>query len=328
MDRDIKIKSLSKAQIIIAIDRLTRFKPTEEKYFRVFSEIVNSNLTNPKFKKQDLELMDYKEITKYVERIFEQSLNELGLNMSNDFSINEKLKQYEELIFTFDGNVEKLLENKIDYESIISLLKDDKDLPLNLKWLISLTSNNSEIENRESLGVKFPLKKIVIAEGITEEILLPKFAKINEHDFDKSGIHIISAGGKNQVVKLFYKYADIIKIPIFVLLDNDAQENYEEIKPKLRSADEIYILKSGEFEDLLPLGLIKRTLNRYLKNFYSISIDELRTDEPMTRLLNELFKNYCLEFKKAEFASLIAQNIENQNDLSEEIEDIILKILK
>lgn len=69
------------------------------------------------------------------------------------------------------------------------LFKDDKTCQLTLKWLISLTHNKNESENREALGVKYPLKKIVIAEGITEEILLPKFAKINEHNFDKSGIH-------------------------------------------------------------------------------------------------------------------------------------------
>ncbi len=46
-----KVKPLTKEQIIISIDRLTRFKNTEVKYFRVFSDILINNLISPKFKK-------------------------------------------------------------------------------------------------------------------------------------------------------------------------------------------------------------------------------------------------------------------------------------
>ena len=49
-----KYKQISKEQLIISIDRLTRFKPTFEKYFRVFSDLVISNLIEPKLKKTDL----------------------------------------------------------------------------------------------------------------------------------------------------------------------------------------------------------------------------------------------------------------------------------
>ena len=343
MDKNFKIKPLSKAQIIISIDRLTRFKPTEEKYLRVFKDIVTSNLIYPKYKKDELNLMDYDKITSLVERIFDFSLKSLNLNsrlglqtQHHDALINKKLLEYEKSVFKFDKNVEKLLENKIDYATVITLLgggivippyNHDGDLPLNLKWLMSLTKNDNQIHNRANFGLKFPLEKIIIAEGITEEILLPKFALMNGLDFNKAGVHLISAGGKNQVVKLFYKYAEMLKLPIFVLLDNDAEDNYEEIKPKLRKNDKVYIIKSGEFEDLLPLGLIKRTLNRQFKNYYSVTLDDLRTQMPMTKNLEDLFKTCGLEFKKAEFASLVAQNIEGINDISPEISEIVSEIL-
>ena len=71
----------------------------------------------------------------------------------------------------------------------------------------------------------------------------------------------MSAGGKNQVVKLYYRLVDSLNLPIFVLLDKDAKENLEEIKPKLRSIDKIHLLACGEFEDLLPLELVHRTLD-------------------------------------------------------------------
>ena len=54
-----KYKKLKKEQLLISIDRLTRFKPTEEKYLRVFKDIIISNLIEPKLKKSELENMDY-----------------------------------------------------------------------------------------------------------------------------------------------------------------------------------------------------------------------------------------------------------------------------
>lgn len=322
MQDQFKIKPLTKEQIIISLDRLTRFKPTEDKYLRVFKDIITSNLLYPKFKKNELELMNYENLTKLIEDIFNFSLDFLNIPASDNFTINKKLLNYEKSIFKFDKNVEKLLDNKIDYKAAI-ILFEDKNLPLNLKWLKTLAQDENQILSRENFGLKFPLEKIVIVEGITEEILLPKFAPLCEVDFDKTGIHLISAGGKNQVVKLFYQFADILKLPIFVLLDNDAKENHEEIKPKLRAHDKVYILKSGEFEDTLPLNLLKRTINRHFRNYFSITLDDLRKNEPMTKTLEELFKNRGLEFKKAEFASLVSKNITNSKDISEEIEAVI-----
>ena len=335
MDKKIKIKPLSKSQILISIDRLTRFKPTEEKYFRVFAEIVCSNLIFPKYKKQDLNSMPYSDLTSIVEKIFEFSFFSFGLPKSDDFSINKKLFEYEKSVFKFDKNVENLLDNKIDYNAALTFFEGgvaipyySQGLPPNMKWLKSLSGNENQIENRANFGLKFPVEKIIIAEGITEEILLPKFAQALGHDFDKLGINLMSAGGKNQVVKLFYKFADVLNLPIFVLLDNDAKENYDEIQPKLRTHDEIYILKKGEFEDLLPLSLIKRTLNRHLKNFYSIKLNDLRSYTRMTKTLDNLFKQCGLEFKKAAFANLVRQNIKSDADVSQEISEIISAILK
>ena len=165
-----------------------------------------------------------------------------------------------------------------------------------------------------------------MVEGITEEILLPVFAKKCDYDFDKYGIQIISAGGKNQVVKLFYEYAEQLKIPIFVLLDNDAKENYEQINLKKRKFDKVHLLKSGEFEDILPQNLVEKTLNDYLKNLNCVSDDDFRY-ERMVENLEEIFKIKGFhEFKKAEFAQLVKEHIDNNFDISDEIRMIINEI--
>lgn len=352
MEDKIKIKPLTKAQIIISLDRLTRFKPTEEKYLRVFKDILVSNLISPVFKKNQLEKMDYEILTKYVEDIFDYSLQILnyptrraerpippskgraashGSGMRS-LNINEKLLKYEKSVFKFDENVEKLLSNKIDYAAALKLFDvgmaiptyvSKNDLPLNLAWLKSLSQDADQFQNREKFGLKFPIEKVVIVEGITEEILLPKFAKILGYDFDKAGITLISAGGKNQVVKLFYKLSESLKLPIFVLLDSDAKENFAQIKPRLRNHDKVHVLESGEFEDILPITLIKRTLNQHPQIYSNVLLDDLRQGSKMTEILQEVLKQRGLEFKKAEFASMVADNVQTQKDISPEIECVI-----
>jgi len=327
LEEKIKIKPLTKQQIIISLDRLTRFKPTEEKYLRVFKDIIISNLISPKFKRSRLDLTDYDELRELAENIFNFSLIDLNISLSGNYAINKKLLEYEKSVFKFDKNVQKLLENKIDYFAALCLI-DNVGVaipPCNLRWLKSLSEGGDQRRNRANFRLKFPLEKIILAEGITEEILLPKFARLFGRDFDKDGIHLISAGGKNQVVKLFYKFADILKLPIFVLLDSDAKGNFEEIQPKLRPDDKVYVLKRGEFEDTLPLCLIKKTLNKHFE-FPPVSLSELRKNLPMTQILEEVFKQRGLEFKKAEFAALLSKNILTSKDISPEIEEIILSV--
>lgn len=311
-----KIKPLTENQLIISIDRLTRFKETETKYLRVFKDIIINNLIEPKIKRHELDEMEYEKITELAEKIINSSL----IPVENTLIINQKLFDYENSIFNLTSNAQKLLKNKINYNAIIQMLPTD--IPNNLKWLKSLANPSSEKNN-----FGFPVKKIILCEGITEEILLPEFSRLCNYNFDEHGIHVISAGGKNQVVKYFYNFAECLKIPIFVLLDNDAKNNLEEIKPKLRSIDKIHLLKSGEFEDMLPNSLIKRTLNYATQNISIAPIEGLENSTSKVEFLEEFFKHRGLhEFKKAEFASLVKDNIKDQNDISEEIKEIINEI--
>ncbi len=67
---NLKIKLLTNEQILLSFDRLTRFKFTEDKYLRVFKDVITSNLLYPKFKKQDLDEMNYFDITQLATSIF------------------------------------------------------------------------------------------------------------------------------------------------------------------------------------------------------------------------------------------------------------------
>lgn len=320
-----KVKPLTKSQIIISIDRLTRFKNTETKYLRVFKDILTQNLIEPKFKKTDLEKMDYSELRNWAEFVINYSLEMAGLTLENDYLINQRLLNYENSVFENNKNVQELLNNKINYKACLSYI--DEKSPKNLLWLKNLEISSDIRKSRFDNSLRFPVEKVVIAEGATEETLLPKFAKRCGYDFDKEGIYVLSAGGKNQVVKLYYQLVESLKLPIFVLLDKDAKENLEEIQPKLRDIDKIHLLDCGEFEDLLPIKLVERTLDYELKNISMLEKEKLNEDIPRVKFLEEVFKTRGMhEFKKVEFAQMVKKNIKHEEDISPEVVEIIDEI--
>lgn len=317
-----KYKKLTKSQIIISIDRLTRFKNPEEKYLRVFKDIIISNLIEPKYKKHTLDEMSYEQIRDIAVEIFNSSLE----NSEPDLYINQYLKDYETKIFHISKDGEILLENRLNYSNAIKLLSND--IPENIKWLKDISKKEEILEKRNTNGTLFPIEKVVIVEGITEEVLLPKFSNICGYDFNKNGIKVISAGGKNQVVKLYYRLSEELKLPIFVLLDKDAEANEELINHKLRKQDKVHLLDSGEFEDILPKELIVKTINNEFKNFVKTSKKELFAEDlPTVKILEEFFKDKCLhEFKKAEFANRVEQQTTSEKDISEEVKTIIKEV--
>lgn len=322
---NVKVKPLTKEQLTISIDRLTRFKNPEVKYLRVFGELITNNLIQPKYKKSDIEKMDSEEVKNLAELIINYSLENLGLPKDEDYIINQRLYDYEKSVYIISENIEKFLKNKINYKAFVTLI--DENSPKNLKWLKTLGSPMDIKQERFKNSLRFPVEKVVIAEGATEETLLPEFAKRCGYDFDKEGIYVLSAGGKNQVVKLYYRLVDSLKLPIFVLLDKDAKENLEEIKPKLRPIDKIHLLACGEFEDLLPLELVQRTLDYQLNNISMMEKEMLNAPEPRVKILEEVFKTRGMhEFKKVEFAQMVKKNIKTNADISDEICEIINEI--
>ena len=322
---NVKVKPLTKEQLTISIDRLTRFKNPEVKYLRVFGELITNNLIQPKYKKSDIEKMDSEEVKNLAELIINYSLENLGLQKDEDYIINQRLYDYEKSVYIISENIEKFLKNKINYKAFVTLI--DENSPKNLKWLKALGSPMDIKQERFKNSLRFPVEKVVIAEGATEETLLPEFAKRCGYDFDKEGIYVLSAGGKNQVVKLYYRLVDSLNLPIFVLLDKDAKENLEEIKPKLRPIDKIHLLACGEFEDLLPLELVQRTLDYQLNNISMMEKEMLNAPEPRVKILEEVFKTRGMhEFKKVEFAQMVKKNIKTNADISDEICEIINEI--
>ena len=110
-------------------------------------------------------------------------------------------------------------------------------------------------------------------------------------------------------------------------MDNDARENLQQISPKLRPEDKIHLITSGEFEDLLPRDLVIKTINSEFRNFITITDEEFNPELSAVQNLTEIFRLKGLhEFKKADFAQKVAENIFDLNDVSQEIKEIFKEL--
>jgi len=322
----LKIKPLTKEQIVLSIDRLTRFKNTEIKYLRVFRELILHNLLSPNFNKHDLDKMSYIDIKNYAQEVFNYSIELLCGKISHNLVLNERLSEYENSVFKINKETQILLNNEIDYNSCLDFIDERVK---NLCWLKKLAENTDIKSERYNCGFYFPIELVVLAEGATEQTLLPEFAKLCDYDFAQNGIFIIPAGGKNQVVKIYYELSESLKIPIFVLFDKDGILNAKEIESRLRIIDKIHIIQCGEFEDALSENLINKALACGLENISETKIDIKEEKGHRVKYLEEIFKHRGMhEFKKVEFAQLVKENINSKADLTPEIIAIIEEIKK
>lgn len=284
--------------IQICLDRLTRFKPVSERYIRVIDDVLSKCLIQTDEKLSDIQMSRKIELAQTI-------LNSAAKNLT-DLKLNEIIKNDEEKIFYLTNEDREFLNSKIDFLALINLLNENT-LPLNLKRL-KFQNNLTSNETREKYATLFPVSKVVLVEGITEEILLIEFAKILGLDFKKEGIFVLGAGGKNQVARKYYKLIEEIKIPIFILLDSDAIEIANLIIPKLRNKDKLHLIKTGEFEDILTGKLIKNALNFHFAQNMLNNENEFEENGHAVVELHDCFKNNGWgEFKKADFAKIIRE---------------------
>lgn len=324
----IKFLPVSQQDLILALDRLTRFKYPEIKYYRVFTDLLCKYLTEPKLSKNQINELDVLVLKKIVEKLWNESVKLHRPNIAQDKQFNKILLDELYSTYRLNDDIKSLVEIDLNINGVLSLLNLNENTPINLKRLLTVERDYSDLKVlRERYNLRFPVEKVVLCEGITEEILLPKFAKLFGYDFDKYGVKLISAGGKNQVAKLYCELKDELKIPVFILLDADAVETSEAINCVIRDGDSVYLIKQGEFEDIFSLNLIKRTINIRFKNICEASIADFKHKEPMTKILADFFRLHELgDFQKADFAKELAENLKYDTDLTDEIVEIVEKI--
>ena len=325
----IKFKNLTKDELIISLDRLSRFKLPEIAYKRVIYSIISKNLISPKYSKEELNNLPTERVVYLFEKIWNESVYSIYGKKYKPSS--SKALQYlvKSTYKNFDETVILLVKSKIIIEPILSEL--DYDLSVcNLKYLIKCfnAKNFDEISQLiKKYELKFPIRKLLIVEGITEEKLLPVFAKKLGCDFDKAGIFVLGAGGKSKSPSLYMELKDKLKIPVVFLFDKDAEEIAKSLEKNILSKDKIIVIKQGEFEDILSLNLLKRTLNSEYEPITKLTIEELKQSNRMCENIEEFYKRRHLgEFKKAKLSKMIAENIKYSSDISEEVKSLINQV--
>jgi hypothetical protein len=202
--------------------------------------------------------------------------------------------------------------------------------------LLEATVPQAAPENEAvSADVIRPVQELVIVEGATEEILLPRFAQLLGFDFQALGIQIVPAGGKNQAQQLYQKYADVLNVPIFVILDLDAQDKLPAMQSTLRPGDCLYLLKEGEFEDMYGQELVLRTINEHYHPHPRVTrrtFQEVLGDEapvPQAQALKQIWRHCNLgDFDKAHFASKLALSAQACKKLPNGLSELINAIVE
>lgn len=295
----------------------------------------------PKYTSKQIDELPPTLIVEIIEIIWNDSINSMFADSKDSVVDSRILKIIDKLTFTsFDSDLKKLMNAKI---KILPLLNEielkNNDLPLNLRLLIDyknhvLNMKSKKIlsepiffELRNKLNLRYPISKLVLTEGITEEILLPKFAKRLNYNFDKHGVFVLGSGGKSKMPSLYSKLKKLVKIPIIMLLDYDACEISEFMKSNLLKKDKIILINNGEFEDIVSKNLIKRSFNNHFYDIEPVKKSELSLSESMCENIHNIYKSRGLgEFQKAHFAKILADNVSYKTDISAEIKNIINEV--
>jgi hypothetical protein len=183
-------------------------------------------------------------------------------------------------------------------------------------------------EMRAQLPGDFLPQAIVIVEGPTEEVLLPRFAAVSGMNLQADAIMIIAAGGAKQVARRYLFLRDLVALPIVCILDRDAEEQAAVIEDTIRDCDRLFVLQAGEIEDTFDPATFARHLNFYLESFHGSVQPVVSGDFPLGTsrkvILNRLWKARKLgDFDKIAFAQSIAQKLDTIGDVPKEIAQIL-----
>ncbi len=216
-----------------------------------------------------------------------------------------------------------------------------------------LLRNFSHVNHRSFSSGLSPVKLLILVEGATEALLIPHCAKILEITAFQS-VHIEVSGGKNAIESLYQSYAPRLSIPIAVVLDADAVEQYQSLKTLQRPGDLIALIPDNqpenpfnrEIEDTYPGTLILKALNQVYQLNTVLSEDDYQrwsqhlanedwqalyesglTPVRRSQFLQDLFRTLGLgTFDKRLFAEQLLSVIETPDDVPEAIRVLLGKL--
>jgi len=214
------------------------------------------------------------------------------------------------------------------------------------KTKIKPISTSEDVEwTLKSLGIEninlFFSRKILLVEGETEERFI---SLIYEKLFDSSLYSILVKVINRKSITDVPRFAEVLSKfvkpeGIFILIDNDAEEETNDIIKKLKIPEEnVFVVGRKEFEDAFEAEVIYGAWKRFIEN-KGKEIGEEWTIEHIKRLRDECIESGekfseklrnlnkgCLEsMKKPKFAQALAEYCE-RDDLPEEISKLLERL--
>lgn len=186
-------------------------------------------------------------------------------------------------------------------------------------------------EERTELPSNFLPTVLVLVEGNTEAVVLPKFVRLSGINPQEISPFFIPCGGANQLLRKFLHLRDITTLPILCILDDDAIEQSATIEDLLRERDRLHVWRQGEIEDTFPSLSLLETLNAYLHSLgvsELLSADQLKDGERRTEQLDRIWRARGLgDFDKVGFAQFQTARIKQSSDIPDDAKKL-LKILR
>jgi len=192
------------------------------------------------------------------------------------------------------------------------------------KYLADLGINNLDL---------FFTQKLIIVEGESELIFLPKFyEKVYGEPITHKFVKILKAEGIDEIPRFVQITKEAFSnTNIIILMDNDASQKTENklkniIKEYNLSEEQIFKLGDKEFEDSFSDETILQSINDYLKdisneeNIITIEeIEEIRKCKKFSKEIEKIFYEKTKQpFKKPLFAEYLVKNC-TKNDVDAQI---------
>lgn len=222
----------------------------------------------------------------------------------------------------------------------IKFMKLDED---NKSTIFSLTEDVSS-QFLKDLGISnidlFFTDKLLLVEGVSEEIFIPIFfKKIYDYPINHKFIKIVKAEGIKDIPNFVRVIKDTFPdTNIFVLMDNDASDKDEsKLDNLLRkydgiSQENIFRLGNQEFEDSFSNEILVKSINYYLKRKLTVDeeidvkeIEDIRkkSGKFSANLNNLLLKQFGIELKKPDLAEILASHSK-----LEDVDETLLNLFK
>lgn len=263
-----------------------------------------------------LHIKAQQDIYNIFQELYAERNKQVFITTHSPFLINTVKPKHLHYLFLNSENQSKLLD--VDSENLEELLNE-------------LGVNNSDL---------FFTNKILVVEGETEELFLPKiYDKVYERPFSYNLVKILKAEGIQdvprfvRVIKEFFKGTDI-----HIFVDNDAPTKTENLLKKIEDeniACNIIKIGTNEFEDSFSDEILATSLNKYISDILDeekiyINAEEVKNvrdnGKKFSSELNVLISQHVNgKLSKTLFSQCLVDSC-SKNDIPEDISTLFSSI--